>query len=215
MVFDKNVVEIGLIAAISLFRTSIDHVIHLHVVCDNLQQQLRNRMNDILEHEKGSHSFEFHHVDADKLCADLPEAAHLTRATYIRLFFPQLFPELERIMYLDTDVLVLKDITEDALQDFKHDIAVVPDTGGKDLNAGIMILDLEKIRQSGLFQKALDWVKAHRENIRLCDQDALRAVVKKNFHILPQSLNAMRIKPEHEPKILHYAGKGLKPHTWK
>lgn len=215
MVFDKNVVEIGLIAAISLFRASADHVIHLHVVCDNLQQQVRKRMSDVLECEKGSHSFELHHVDTDELCVDLPEVSHLTRATYIRLFFPQLFPELERIMYLDTDVLVLKDITEDALQDFKHDIAVVPDTGGKDLNAGVMILDLEKIRQSGLFQRALDWVRSHRENIRLCDQDALRAVAKKNFHVLPQSLNVMRIKTEHEPKILHYAGKGLKPNTWK
>jgi lipopolysaccharide biosynthesis glycosyltransferase len=216
MVFDKNVVEIGLIAAISLFRTSVDHVIHIHVVCNKLQQQIRNSMNDVLECEKGCHSFEFHYVDTDELCPDLPEASHLTRATYIRLFFPQLFPELERIMYLDTDVLVLEDITGDAVQDFKQDIAVVPDTGGKELNAGVMILDLEKIRQSGLFQKALDWVRSHRENIRFCDQDALRAVVKKNFHVLPQSLNVMRIKSsEHKPKILHYAGKGLKPNTWK
>jgi len=215
MVFDKNVVEIGLIAAISLFRTSVSRVIHLHIVCDNIQQDVRKRMHDILEYEKGSHTFGFSHVDTHELCADLPEAAHLTRATYVRLFFPQLFPEVERIMYLDTDVLVLEDITEDAVQEFDQDIAAAPGTGGEHLNAGIMIIDLDKIRQSGLFQQALDWVRNHREDIRLCNQDALRAVIKKNFYRLPPALNVMRRKPGQTPKILHYAGKGLKPHTWK
>lgn len=148
------------------------------------------------------------------MCSDLPEASHLTRAAYVRLFFPELFCELQRIMYLDTDILVVQDITEDAMMDLKQEIAAAPDVGGNNLNSGVMILNLEKIRESGLFQQALDWIRSNKDIIRLCDQDGIRAVVGKQYHRLPQSLNSMRINPAQKPKILHYAGKGLKPNTW-
>lgn len=49
MVFDQNVLEIGLIAAISLFRTSVAQAIHLHVVCDSLQNQIHARIDQILD----------------------------------------------------------------------------------------------------------------------------------------------------------------------
>lgn len=48
MVFDENVVEIGLIAAISLFRTSVARTIHLHIVCDRIKDEIRTRISDIL-----------------------------------------------------------------------------------------------------------------------------------------------------------------------
>ena len=117
-------------------------------------------------------------------------------------------------MYLDTDILVVQDITEDAAMNITYEVAAASDVGGNNLNSGVMILDLEKIRQSGLFQKALDWIRSHKDTIRLCDQDGIRAVVGKKYHRLPQSLNSMRIHPDQKPKILHYAGPGLKPHTW-
>lgn len=207
MVFDENVIEIGLVAAISLFRTSVARIIHLHVVCDALQNHIKARLEDVLGLEKGVHSFELHHIDTNELCSDLPEASHLTRAAYVRLFFPELFPELQRIMYLDTDILAIQDITEDAMMDFAEGIAAALDVGGNNLNSGVMILDLEKIRKSGLFQQALDWIRNNKDVIRLCDQDGIRAVVGKRYHRLPQSLNSMRINPAQKPKILHYAGR--------
>lgn len=47
-------------------------------------------------------------VDSETLCAGLDQKIHLTRAAYIRLFFDKLFPDLKRIIYMDTDMLVVR-----------------------------------------------------------------------------------------------------------
>lgn len=126
--------------------------------------------------------------------AAFPAPRHLTSATYARLRLPHLLPEVDRLLFLDADVVVTGDVG--VLFDETPTgaaIAAAPDfayptvgTGlpGVDLppdrtywNAGVLLVELETWRQRRLAQEILGWATAHREQIRFADQDAINAVL--------------------------------------
>lgn len=69
---DQNVVELAIIMVISLFRTTVARTLHLHIVCDQLQDNTKTKIQDILAVEQGEHVFDLLDVDSSKLCDGLP-----------------------------------------------------------------------------------------------------------------------------------------------
>jgi len=135
---------------------------------------------------------------ADRLVDDLPTNFHISRASYTRLFLASLLPpELDRVLYLDCDLLLCRPITElagadlhghtiGAVVDFSAPRIALPDAllGWRSLgldgrlpyfNAGVLVIDLARWRALGLEQRLRDHVRDHRELLRWHDQDALNA----------------------------------------
>lgn len=100
--------------------------------------------------------------------------AHVSKTTYARLFLPRLLPNHRRCIYLDGDLLVDTDLAELFTHDLHgHPLAAVVDSGrptladygierylpaGTDLqqrafNAGVMLLDLDRMRTLPWFQE--------------------------------------------------------------
>ena len=90
-----------------------------------------NKLDNLLERSK--QSFLFHNPDAkfyeitedkknllkdftDELCG----FTHVSKACFLRLLIPLLFPELDRALYVDVDTLCLGDITELYNTDFEN-----------------------------------------------------------------------------------------------
>jgi lipopolysaccharide biosynthesis glycosyltransferase len=49
----------------------------------------------------------------------------LSKASFYRLFFPKCFPDLkDRILYLDTDTLIVKDLKNFYNSDFENNIII-------------------------------------------------------------------------------------------
>ena len=117
-------------------------------------------------------------------------AAHLTPTTYYRLLLPKvLAPEIDRVIYLDCDVLVERDLKQ--LWSTSLDgaaLAAVADpnfvswsTLGIDassgyFNAGVLLLDLASIRASRAFPAVLDFALQHPEALTWADQCALNKI---------------------------------------
>lgn len=115
--------------------------------------------------------------------------AHISIATYYRLLLAKLIPVyIEKIIYLDCDILVLGDIaefweTEISDKDFA---VVVEDEGGatqsqrlglpikeRYFNAGVMLFNLKILRKDNMLYKAIGIYRDNKEKIRLQDQDIL------------------------------------------
>lgn len=129
----------------------------------------------------------------------------VSRLTY-RLFIPDIIP-LDRVIYLDCDILVNMDIKE--LWDIDTEGNIL--TGSPDLlhgladvlrkklceidyksyiNSGVLIMDAGKIRGKGnLFSMSMDWFAKHSHIATLPDQDALNSIFRGHIKIISRKYN--------------------------
>lgn len=161
-----------------------------------------------------------------------PVAAHFslrdyyTFSIYYRLFIPSMFPQYDRAVYLDCDLVVDSDIAdlydtdlgdslagvvtdrivEDAppLQTYVEEAVGVPASGY--FNSGVMLLNLSAFREAKVEQTFVDLLTAHAFPTVAPDQDYLNYICCGRVTYLPRTWNLMySAKPTEEtPRIIHY-----------
>jgi lipopolysaccharide biosynthesis glycosyltransferase len=132
--------------------------------------------------------------------AELPvrRGDHVSLATYYRLFLADFVPaEIERVVYLDSDLVVLDDLsrllntdlggrTAGAVRSFSAPYlrsagpAFTDMACGADapyFNAGVLLIDTTMWRARDVKQRALGFLASHPEKVRFWDQDALNFVL--------------------------------------
>jgi len=144
------------------------------------------------------------HVVPDEMLDKLPDTKWLPRASCLRLFISSVLPaELERVVYLDCDILVTADLAELYGTDMGgRPVAAVRDRGMRPLycaplgldarnyfNAGMLLVDLKK--WGGPAQKALDLIASGGTIYPCLDQDVLNIVFKGNWLELEQRWNIL------------------------
>lgn len=138
----------------------------------------------------------------------------ISLASYFRLVAPRLLPEAaDRAIYLDSDLVVQGDLGRlwevhlgghpvAAVQDVSvptlgsprglanhRRLGLAPDL--KYFNAGVLILDLDRWRRESIPERALAYMKEHRESLRWLDQDVLNAVLAGRFRELDPRWNQL------------------------
>ena len=120
------------------------------------------------------------------------ESAYCSPYTLIRLFADKIdLPE--KVLYLDADVMFNRDIH--FLYDInidEYEYAAARDHYGKFLvnpnyiNAGVILFNMKMARETGLFEKAREWIK--KKKLVFADQSAIiRSTTKRK--VLPQKFN--------------------------
>jgi lipopolysaccharide biosynthesis glycosyltransferase len=118
---------------------------------------------------------------------------------HFKLAIPDFILE-ERVLYLDSDLVILGSIREiyetdlsevylAAVEDMTADdpsLRPYMDHDAKYFNAGVMLLNLERWREEKLAAKALAWIKSSKYPY---DQEGLNAVVNGRWHPLPLRYN--------------------------
>jgi lipopolysaccharide biosynthesis glycosyltransferase len=157
-------------------------------------------------------------------------------AVYYRLLVARLLPsDINKILYLDADLIVRSslgdlwntDITDQplaAIADYWQDpksLEVLP-PGEKLFNSGVMLINLKAWRQNSIPEQAIDFAKNNSDKVQLWDQDALNAVLARQWTELPLCWNAQHEEqwlrgPGHAttsyPAIVHFIS-GSKPWQW-
>ena len=184
-------------------------------------------------------------ISEDNIPQDVPKTDYWPMAICFRLFLPLIVPDSEdRVLYLDTDVIVNKNIEEFYDQSFEgksliacRDISVqegglsdkqrafigeLTDVPEKDyFNSGVIIINLEKIRQYGR-EYYLDALEKYKDKLVAVDQDLLNYVAYNDVNYSdPYRYNCFaRIaynkgidyeNLKESASIIHYAGR--KPWT--
>lgn len=128
-----------------------------------------------------------------------------TLAVYYRLFFPiYLKGIVERIIYLDTDILVVNRLGALFQTDMEHfPVAAVYDNyvqkqtqigvdkEGEYFNSGMMLIDLPMWNGQKISERCFDYLSKYPERIKFVDQCALNAVLKDNWLKLPYTYNCL------------------------
>jgi lipopolysaccharide biosynthesis glycosyltransferase len=143
-------------------------------------------------------------------------AEHFTSTSYARLLIPELLPaQVNRAVYLDGDVLVTSDLSplfELELGDAPFAAVRDQAIGGSYFNAGVLVLDLERWRRTGLAERALAYADAQTQPLFWADQDALNAVADDWYELeLRWNVQANVPEPERDDllrtaAVVHFAG---------
>lgn len=138
----------------------------------------------------------------DREFANCPnEMAYCSPYTLLRLF-ADIVPNMpDKILYLDIDIMFNKDITLLYYKDVTdYEYAAARDHYGKYLinpnyiNAGVLLLNLKKIKETGLLVKARQLIKT--KKLVFADQSAIiRSTTKKLM--LPQKFNDQKFLHKH------------------
>jgi len=187
----------------------LDHTeskVCFHVLIDQSVSQLNQQRLGMVARERGSY-VQFHKVNVDKKNIEEmnPYLARYSIGSIFRLFIPDLMPELHKILYLDADLMFVRDIKE--LWDVDvtdYALAGVYDFGFERgfakpeiikngsvelkeyINSGVLVMNLDQIRAKGnLFDLSAEFM-ASGSTSSLPDQDALNYIFRKRIlHLKP------------------------------
>ena len=160
--------------------------------------------------------------DRNKLNAD-----YVTMTIYFRLFLSEMFPEIDKAIYLDADTIINADIAQLYRIDLGHDliaavadnfVAANPETVyyseeglgipcDQYVNSGMLLMNLKAMREGHFTERFVQLLnKYHFESIAP-DQDYLNVMCNGRIHYLDRRWNNMTGDgtegPDH-PRIIHY-----------
>ena len=152
---------------------------------------------------------------------------HFSIVTYYRLFIASLFPEYDKIAYLDCDLVVLGDISEfyhtelgsnimGAVPDpfvsntkefslyAKNAICVDPE---KYINAGVLLLNLDEFRKNDIENKFVSLISEYDFDLVDPDQAYLNYLCREKIHFFKNGWNKIPspLPCEGKKNIVHYA----------
>lgn len=201
------------------------HVLHDETLnADNKKKLIQTAI------QKGNR-IRFHMLDQSMWETTREQMAGYTIGALFRVMLPTCLPEISKVIYLDADILVNRDIKElwdiditdyclAAVQD--ADVAsglvkpVVVKSGAvhpkRYFNSGVLYMNLDRIRQKGnMCKMVLNYLQQIPES-DLPDQDALNVIYGSQTQLVDQTWNSF-VRPirntekrELEHKVYHFVG---------
>ncbi|MEH6409401.1 MAG: glycosyltransferase family 8 protein [Hyphomonas sp.] len=191
---------------------------HFIVIHDGIPLSEQNRIESVAP----GHKFDWPLV-TDTRMLSLGERHHLNRSTYYRFAIPELVPaSTSRVIYLDSDLVALADIEGLWTTDLSnHPIGAIIDPmvdsvafanrwGLKPkpvnyFNAGVLVMDLDKIRASDAFSPAFDLLANRWDDLDFGDQCILNILFWNNWKRLDPVWNVQRCMVMIDPGRTCYA----------
>ncbi|WP_024409482.1 glycosyltransferase family 8 protein [Streptococcus suis] len=180
--------------------------VSVYVLTSDISDYSRFKLQKL---EDRFHNLNIHILVVDtKQFEDLPlNRSHITRPeVYFRMAFASLLPDLDRILYLDSDILAQKDLQplwETPLDGaYMAAVSEPPSEGGFDyrrsigmtdptyyFNSGVLLMDLKKIREDKIESLLFECGHAIKDKIRLQDQDIINVALEGKIKALDPIYN--------------------------
>lgn len=159
----------------------------------------------------------------------------ITVETYYRYLLPEVLPDLDKIIYLDSDLFIngdLRGIWDIDLEDYylagvneidlvnrfpEYKIKLGFNLEDLFINAGVLVFNLHKMRQDNISEHLFSETIRLKDTIRFQDQDVINLALKGKIAELPLAYNYTVEAMEKELlgldeiKIIHYNSPGAKP----
>ena len=116
---------------------------------------------------------------------------------YYRLLLPNIILRLNRIIYLDGDTIIFKDLTQMYNLEMNNSIILgFVDNSPQDaelfgiksykyVTSGVLLIDLKKMRKEGVTQKFIDFIEKNRDKLIQEDQTVINVVLNGRIDFLP------------------------------
>ena len=203
--------------------------INIYVLDGGIEKENKEKLKSLVS--KYSENIHFIKID-NSFFKDFYISGHITHATYYRILIPKLLQDLDKILYLDCDIIVLKDIFELYNINIDNYLFAAVNEGVLDrqkelrmpenepyFNAGVMLMNLKRWREENISEKIIQFIKDNPKKLKNWDQDALNATmygkwlnlnIKFNYTKLLREKNKLQQKEiKDNVSVIHYTN--LKP----
>lgn len=184
----------------------------------------------IQKFEKDNINIEFVDLNyyIEKIKDKLYTRDYYSKTTYFRLFIPNLYPQYNKALYLDSDIVLLADVADLYNTEMENNlVAAAPDdviqtfdvfkeyvekvVGVADyrnyFNAGVLLMNLDELRKFNFQEKFIYLLDKIRFSVAQ-DQDYLNRLCKGRVKIVDSNWNRMPVAKEKENqgdiKLIHY-----------
>lgn len=202
---DDNYVPYCGIMLTSLFENNKELNFCIYILVEQLSNKSKNEFATLAK--EYSQRIEIIIVDSEKLkdCPIRP-GDHVSIATYYRLLAPVLLPsDIDKILYLDCDMIINSDITDLYNVDIDGypiamslDEAFFEDEKYQRLdydkkysyrNAGVALFNIKYWRENNIVEKCFEYISNNTDRITFHDQDTLNALLHEKIKPLPIRYN--------------------------
>lgn len=180
--------------------------------------------------------FEVSFVDVTERLKTISSLLHMrdyyTCTTYFRIFIAGMFPQYDKALYLDCDLVVLGDISAlygydlgdnliggapcEGVNSFEVYKQYVREVDGLNpdmfFNAGVILMNLKSFREEGFYEKFADLLRKYKFTV-IQDEDYLNVLCQDRVLQLPRAWNKFPVSKDkldrEDLRIVHY---GM---TWK
>ena len=207
--------------------SSKEYFYSIKILYTNIEEENKKK---ILKYERENIKIEF--VDLNYYIEDVKDKLYTrdyyTKTTYFRLFIPNLYPQYDKAIYLDSDIVVLGDIAKLYNEDIGDNlVAAVPDdviqtnkvfqdyvervvgiaTYKNYFNAGMLLMNLDEMRKFD-FQNKFLYLLGTVKFAVVQDQDYLNRLCKGRTKLLDKGWDRMPIPTdeieEKDINLIHY-----------
>ena len=186
-----------------IMNKNTDTKYHIYV----LLAEVENENKNILENFAQNNNDSFVSIDIiiinDNKYKNIMNSGHVSSAALFKFDIANIFPNLDKVLYLDSDIIILKDLSELFTTDISNFYAgVIKDFIAIQLrkhhlrlgteyyfNSGVLLLNTKKLREENASEKLLDYKLAQKKGFM--DQDAFNYVFNEKVKFLPHKYNYM------------------------
>ena len=183
----------------------------------------------LLKHEKDNVKIKFFDVKdiLEPIKNTLPDMFYYTLAAYYRLFIESAFPEYDKAIYLDCDVILLTDIAklyETDVEGYLLAAAYEQNTSRAQMftnyveeiigipyytyfNSGVMLMNLQEFRKFGVQKRFINMLTTYNFDCLAPDQEYINVICHGRVKYLPTGWNKHSFPepPEGDLNLVHYA----------
>jgi lipopolysaccharide biosynthesis glycosyltransferase len=204
---DDNFAEIMGVSICSLFENNKDVAdISVYVLDDNISETNRQKLDDLAK----TYRRNIIYVSIEKVKSNLATLSQQrgSLCTFSRLMLSQLLPlELDRVLYLDCDTIIRKNINHFYNQDFDGNIVYgVLDCISKQhrariglkedaiyINAGMMLVDFQAWQHNAIDEKIKQVIKKYSGTVPYADQGIVNISLQGKIKLVHPRYNCMSI----------------------
>ena len=224
---DDNYVQFLDVAVRSLIANASKEYLYKIIVLNTGLNENNTMKIKTLENENFAIEFADISYAVEELSQKLPNLYHFGLAAYYRLFIQSLFPEYEKIIYLDCDIVVVGDVSKLYFTDVEDYLAAgvveqfilrtpefskyTKEAVGVEsknyINSGIMIMNLKEFRKNRIEEKFTYLINKYNFDVIDPDQAYINFLCKGKIKYLDVAWNRTPLEDLEceNPNIVHYA----------
>ncbi len=208
-----------------------DTELSFYILTEGLSQTVKDKFNELRAIKECSIDYILINKDDFR---GLPKCHHIPVESYYRFKLFSSLPDLDKVLYLDSDMVVLGDVGEifninidnyyagmviDAVKNLgtiisDAKIKLQMPIESEYFNAGVMLVNLAKCREYNIGQQLFEWAKNNISKLTWADQDVINVVMNGYIKELPEKYNVqlsyrttnVRLSELDEIKVIHYCG---------
>jgi lipopolysaccharide biosynthesis glycosyltransferase len=190
---DNNYVTHCGIMLKSLFFNNRESIFNIYIFHNGIIEKKINKLKNYVIDE--GHKFNNIQID-DSSINNAPVTHHVSLATYYRILIPELLNKnLEKILFLDSDLIIRKNIIDLWNTDLNdscvgacleyvdkaYKLRLGLEKGADYFNAGVLLINLRIWREKNITPHILDYIKNNAEKLLSWDQDALNIIFQNQW----------------------------------